>query len=576
MKYLFVIGLFWIAFPGWGQSGSALDGNGSESYALFTDRGVYVAGEWIRFRVFNTSSEVIRENNWSTVFYTELVSPEGTSVSRIKLPLDGSGTSGAIEIPQDIPSGTYYLKGYTRWMRNRGPSSYRFLSLEIINPYSRELLPVDTLSETSTPFQRSGGCPDAGLKAELYQGPLADRGAMAELNLSLNRGSDSLECCISVVRKGALQGQWLNRSTYPDVAPAQERFLPETDGITLTGRVVDGNGDPASYAVVYLSSLGDGNEFFAGYSDAAGDYYFALPEGIGETEYFISASRQGTENLNLLVDQDFCMEPVTLPAFPLRTPETEPSLLQTLSINAQIRSRYHLDSVQTGGGAATGAATGDAPGPVSSGSYFYGAPGVVIRFDDFIQLPRLEEYFTEVIPQVSLIRREGVRMMRVRGPDTDLQLFDPLVMVDGVAVFDVEAVLAISPRLVERVEIVSSPYIRGNVIFGGIVHLITRDRNMGYMDLPASGLLVEYQRFAGRLPAGPGSGTAGSSVPDVRNTVYWEPAVKIGPGNPVKFSFRVPDEAGAYEIWIRGVDGQGTCMEKVIGFTVQGSQSRER
>ncbi len=66
-------------------------------------------------------------------------------------------------------------------------------------------------------------------------------------------------------------------------------------------------------------------------------------------------------------------------------------------------------------------------------------------------------------------------------------------MIDGVAIFDVEAVLAVSPRLIDRVEIVNAPYIRGNVTFGGIISLISRNNDLGYIDLPSSGLLVNYR-----------------------------------------------------------------------------------
>ena len=116
-----------------------------------------------------------------------------------------------------------------------------------------------------------------------------------------------------------------------------------------------------------------------------------------------------------------------------------------------------------------------------------------IDFDDFIKLPRLEEYFTEVVPQVSVKKNRGVTHFVVLGPHPDLSIYPPLVMIDGVAIFDIEAVLAVSPRLIDRIEIVNAPYIRGNVTFGGIISLISKKNDLGYIDLPSSGLLVNYQ-----------------------------------------------------------------------------------
>jgi hypothetical protein len=563
MKRVFFIGLMVTTLSIWGHLPQSDGGTGLESFAICSDRGVYIAGEWIRFRVFHTNGVPFRETGWSAVYYVELISPDGTSVSQVKLPLDASGASGAIRSTADLPSGTYYLKGYTRWMRNAGPSAYRYLSVEIINPYRKEVLGVDTISGSGVSLHPPAACASTGLQALRVSGSdgEGETGKVLELSFS---AMDSLNGCISVVRKGAMEGQLVNQPDQPVSIPLKGRFLPETDGITLTGTVVSREGSPSAFAVVYLSSLGDGNEFYANYSDSAGRFYFALPEGAGKTEYFISASQQGMEGLDLRVDQDFCTEPFPLPSFPLHFPGEQPSLLQTLSINAQIRSQYQME--------------GEIPYPVPEppGSYFYGTPGVVIRFDDFIQLPGLEEYFTEVIPQVSLVRREGTRTMRVRGPHPDLQFFDPLLMVDGVAVFDVESVLSISPRYVERVEIVTAPYVRGNVTFGGIVHLITRDGNMGYMDLPSSGLLLGYQRFGGQAPEDPGQDPAEPGIPDVRNTVYWQPSVWVLPGQPLEISFRTPAEEGVYEVWFRGIDLRGNCIGDRMEFTVEQNQSRVR
>ncbi len=58
--------------------------------------------------------------------------------------------------------------------------------------------------------------------------------------------------------------------------------------------------------------------------------------------------------------------------------------------------------------------SGDGPKKqVNEKGFFYGHPSVVIQFDDFIKLPTLEEYFTELTPQVSLRLSGGKRRFRV-------------------------------------------------------------------------------------------------------------------------------------------------------------------
>ncbi len=61
---------------------------------------------------------------WSRVLYVELIQPNGTSLAQGKVLIDSSGAMGTINIPEGLSSGTYYLKAYTRWMRNCGPEDY--------------------------------------------------------------------------------------------------------------------------------------------------------------------------------------------------------------------------------------------------------------------------------------------------------------------------------------------------------------------------------------------------------------------------------------------------------------------
>jgi hypothetical protein len=142
-------------------------------------------------------------------------------------------------------------------------------------------------------------------------------------------------------------------------------------------------------------------------------------------------------------------------------------------------------------------------------------------------------------------------------------------MIDGVAIFDVEAVLAVSPRLIDRLEIVNAPYIRGNVTFGGIISLISKNNDLGYIDLPSSGLLVDYQMLDLPREDPEMQGIGDPRMPDVRNTLYWNPELSPSPGTDQRISFRTSDLKGEYEILIRGTGSDGRYFEKRLPFLVE-------
>jgi hypothetical protein len=142
-------------------------------------------------------------------------------------------------------------------------------------------------------------------------------------------------------------------------------------------------------------------------------------------------------------------------------------------------------------------------------------------------------------------------------------------MVDGVAVFDTESVLAISPRYVERVELYTAPYVRGNITFGGIINLVTLEGNMGYMDLPASGLMVRYALLQ-RHPSGLVSpAPADPRMPDVRNTLYWDPMLTTIQKEDSGIRFPTPDAGGRYCVLIRGYNSSGSYIQRVIPLEVE-------
>ena len=61
----------------------------------------------------------------------------------------------------------------------------------------------------------------------------------------------------------------------------------------------------------------------------------------------------------------------------------------------------------------------------------------------------------------------------------------------------------------------------------------------------------------------------GPPLPDVRNTLYWNPSVPLVPGAPRNISFDAPDAPGEYEIRITGVGPGGKFHLEQHTFRVE-------
>jgi hypothetical protein len=531
-----------------------------EELVVLSDRGHYISGETIRYRAFYRPPDAELAGEWSRVLYVELIQPNGTTLVQGKVRIDTLGAAGSLVIPEGLSSGTYYLKAYTRWMRNCGPEGYAYTSLRIYDPFSEEVLPVDSTGwESKAAWQMMNrGEEDA---TDVLQCSLAkERYGIREevsLNLKWNMDRAPADLTVSVSRMGLHGNQSYYRKGCETASGHKAEILPEMQGLSLTGQVVSSDGSPAPYATVYVSVLGEEKDFFCNYSDSVGRFYFSLPDYKGKRELFVSAYHSDYPGLELLIDRDFSQDRLNLPSYPVQLNDSLTAIITEMSVNAQVAEQYYpsREPVQEP--------------RASEELLFYGHPVFTIKFDDFIKLPNLAEYFLEVVPQVAVKRSRGVRRLVVLGEHPDLAVYSPLLMIDGVAIFDVEAVLAVSPRLIDRLEIINAPYIRGNVTFGGIISLISKNNDLGYIDLPSSGLLVDYQMLDLPRDDPEMQGIGDPRMPDVRNTLYWNPELILSPGTDQHISFRTSDLKGEYEILIRGTGSDGRYFEKRLPFLVE-------
>jgi hypothetical protein len=185
--------------------------------------------------------------------------------------------------------------------------------------------------------------------------------------------------------------------------------------------------------------------------------------------------------------------------------------------------------------------------------------------EKFIDLPDIEEYFSELLGSVNVRTYEGRKVFRFNSIRTEMAIFDPLVLIDWVAVDDIDRILALSPRSIDRIELVNSPYIKGNITYGGIISFVSEHNDFAGIDLPVSGTFLNYKFLedcSQRIFKVP----ATLNFPDARNTVYWNPELRLNEEGKATIHITMPDTPGKYLILLRGMNMEGNlfCLEKEI------------
>lgn len=519
-----------------------------EKVSACTDREFYISGEPILFSARVFSLQVARTGNASRILYCELVNPLGEVVSRGKYELQQGTGNGCLQIPRETISGIYCLRLYTRLMRNGSPNDYNHIFLKIINATRTEVLgkmqAADEMTpEAEEPADKGNVLVSMGMtpSRELFK---PGETVTITVNEPAGKGENSLYC-LSVAPSEAFSGFVPAARANSVYTPGDTlEFLPETMGMVLSGRVLDKtSGKPLPNTLVNLSVIGD-RDVMARNTDASGRFLFVLSSTTGNRDLFLSAGKSAVHIPEIYIDNDFCPKPIGIdfPDFSLN--EGEKQLAFRMAVNQIITGKFNPLPETIPDSASKNAVA------------FYGKPTEVLVMEKYIDLPNMEEYFNELPVAVKVRKVQGKKIFRFNSTQAEMAIYEPLVLVDWVAVDDMEKVLGMSPRNILRIELVNSPYIKGNITYGGIVSFISKNSDFAGIDLPASGTFINYKFLSSCVPPGI-QDELPKNIPDSRNTVYWNPDIKSDMTGKAVISFTTPATPGKYRIVLYRIDDTG-------------------
>jgi hypothetical protein len=529
-----------------------------ESVVLFTDRTLYIAGEQILFSASLQSPDGIDTALQSCIMYCELITPDGNKISANKYAIRDNLSSGYLGIPDDIITGIYYLRAYTRYMRNYGPEFYHYTRIKIINPYRKEVQ-VET----------GNNYPSQNISSEENTVRTVDS-FIISTDKSEYAPGDTVRLLITGTESVQSSFKGLSLSVVPEfsesasqvISPLNEHYensglyYPETYSLSITGKLFDNTtGNPLSRIRINLSILGKGQDFMAMQTDSSGRFFFSLPNYIGYRDLFLCSDKVTDVNPKIQVDNDFCSIPVHIPtnSFTLTQKERETAL--NMAVNVQLGSYFKIGQVS------------DSVNERSENQAFYGKPNEILNIDKYIQLPTLEDYFNELPTLVKVRKRQGEKYFRVLGNQDGLTIYNPLVLVDLVAIDNPGLVLTIQPSDISRIEIVNLLYVKGEQIYGGIINIISKKGDFAGINLPSSGIFINYKFLADtsyyqeiyhQLP----------HEPDTRNTLFWNPQLLLNKDHTARETFTISGTPGSYLIILNAINSKGEAFRQTSRFEV--------
>ncbi len=538
-----------------------------EHVTLFTDRDMYAVNERIYFRSFYRKDGEMTGEAWSKVLYVELVTPAGRALASGKFPNGPDGSSGWLDIPPNALTGRYYVRAYTRWMRNFGPRTYSCIPLDIVNPNTPDVL-EDRNESSAIPagrFRMDSGAIECHTDKQEY---VSGEEVRIELSLKGDWPAASGDFCLTVVPGELADPRYNHFRMESGEAGGEFRFnyLPDIRGVSISGSVIrTEDQSPSASARLYFSLLGNRSDLLSTLSDESGRFILTLPDRNGTNELFVAPEPSGGILREVLIDQDFSNDPVPFAseAFTLSGKEREAAI--RMARNVQLSLAFRAEDVIERN-----------PLPSDSAVSFYGIPDLVINTEDFISLPTMAEIFENLVETVYVKYTRGRPSLIMESPNSNISMFPPLILVDNIPVLDQALMLSADPSKIYRIEVINQVYVKGDMSFGGLISIRSKQGDMAAIDLPEGSYFFDYQAFhpaSGEDPdsiplnvneAGyrsrpiPAEETGGRErIPDTRNSLLWIESLNLRPNEKIDLKVRASSSAGEYLVLVRGVNSRG-------------------
>lgn len=340
-------------------------------------------------------------------------------------------------------------------------------------------------------------------------------------------------------------------------------YLPESEGHLVSGviRTIETE-EPLAGEDLTLSVVGKAARCTFTTTDSEGRFNFPVIE-YGRKEIVIQRLKPGDDEYYVDLTDPFLfemrLEQVPGPFYPDTTRLKE---LNDAIISMQVSNIY---DPFIGKKSAT-LFNGPFPG-------FFGEPDRTVILSEFIQLTTLREVFKEIVPGLtSSGKGENLTLTLANRYPGVIFSSPPLVILDGVPVYDLEKVLDIPSSQIEKVEVLTARFFIGEIVVEGIINIVSHKGDLSVLEFDRSILRQEYDMLLDSYdvftPDYSADSLKESRIPDYRNTLYWNPAVRTGPDGTTAVEFWTSDETGEYLVITECVTSDGRRGRKVTPFIV--------
>ncbi len=342
--------------------------------------------------------------------------------------------------------------------------------------------------------------------------------------------------------------------------PLTSTAVPEHGGLTIWGRITNARtGAPANGVTTHLSVPGKAVQLYSVRSNEQGLVRFEMANFYGSRDVVLqTATPDSTYRVDLI--NPYTESPATthLPVFDLDQAGKDQLVARSLAM--QVQRSYYPYTVPAQ--------------PPGDSAAFYGVADERYALDAFTRFTVMEEVLSEYVPGVLVRRRDKHFVLRVMNqPYKEVFSEDPLLLLDGVPVFDTDRLMAFSPLKIRTLDVITRRYFLGYTTLPGIISFRTYKGDLAGFQLDPRAVQLEYDGLQARrefyAPQYATPQQLENRLPDFRTLLHWNPQVRTGAPGKADLTFYTSDQDGNYLIVVQGMTADGRFSSARYPITVR-------
>jgi hypothetical protein len=343
------------------------------------------------------------------------------------------------------------------------------------------------------------------------------------------------------------------------------QLAPEYGGHLLSGRVLNNSGLPVKGINTYLSVSGKQGRVYLSQSDDQGFVHYDLQNFYGERKIVLQTNTEIDSTYRIELNDTFLENRITPEGPEFSLSEKLKKQLNDRSVAMQLQ--YAFTSSKQNENSLT-----------FDSISFYGKPDEKYLLDEFTRFPTMEEVMREYVKGV-MVRKRKDRFLFFTLDRTNSTLFkqDPLVLLDGVPVFNINKIMSYDPRKIQKLDVITRQYFLGHLAFNGVVSYTTYQGDLtDYVPEKSNILFVEGLQLKKEFfsPVYETKPQRESRIPDRRHLLYWAPEVQSDGQGQGKIEFYASDVPGDYCVVIQALSANGNPGRAVARFKVKNNGDR--